>query len=79
MRNLRLQNFKKNVSSKLYCVNILRVQDYRVNSIDPELPRWELCCLPIQMFSFSHPLDKNILFYKCLRFFYPGPLSQARL
>ena len=24
---------------------------------------------------FSHPLDKNIPFYRCLRFFYPGLLS----
>ena len=28
---------------------------------------------------FSHPLDKNIPFYRCLRFFYPGLLSQPRL
>ena len=28
---------------------------------------------------FSHPLDKNIPFYWCLRFFYPGLLSQPRL
>ena len=27
----------------------------------------------------SHPLDKNIPFYRCLRFFYPGLLSQPRL
>ena len=25
---------------------------------------------------FSHPLDKNIPFYRCLRFFYPSLLSQ---
>ena len=28
---------------------------------------------------FSHPLDKNIPFYRCLRFFYLGLLSQPRL
>ena len=28
---------------------------------------------------YSHPLDKNIPFYRCLRFFYPGLLSQPRL
>ena len=28
---------------------------------------------------FSHPLDKNIPFYRCVRFFYPGMLSQPRL
>ena len=28
---------------------------------------------------FSHPLGKNIPFYRCLRFFYPGLLSQPRL
>ena len=27
---------------------------------------------------FSHPLDKNITFYRYLRFFYPGLLSQPR-
>ena len=27
----------------------------------------------------SHPLDKNIPFYRCQRFFYPGLLSQSRL
>ena len=27
----------------------------------------------------SHPLDKNIPFYRCLRFFYPSLLSQPRL
>ena len=27
----------------------------------------------------SHPLDKNIPFYRCLRFFYPGLLSKPRL
>ena len=28
---------------------------------------------------YSLPLDKNIPFYRCLRFFYPGLLSQPRL
>ena len=28
---------------------------------------------------FSHPLDKNIPFYRCQRFFYPGLLPQPRL
>ena len=28
---------------------------------------------------FSHPLHKNIPFYRCLRFFYPSLLSLPRL
>ena len=28
---------------------------------------------------YSHTLDKNIPFYRCLRFIYPGLLSQPRL
>ena len=30
-------------------------------------------------FRISHALDKNIPFHRCLRFFYPGLLSQPRL
>ena len=41
----------------------------------------QACCLYFRVVYrlFSHPLDKNIPFYRCLRFFYSGLLAQPRL
>ena len=37
------------------------------------------CCRSQNETLCSHPLDRNIPFYRCLRFFYPGLLSRPRL
>ena len=40
---------------------------------------WDVVNSKCRFIPISHPLDKNIPFYRCLRFFYPGLLSQPRL
>ena len=39
---------------------------------------WDVVNSRYRFISVFHPLDKNIRFYKCLRFFYSGLLSQPR-